>query len=210
MNDLVTASRPLAAHAAGPRHRFSPPASAAEAPTPLERVRDAVTTLVGCLGILTVAWLVASAVGGLGIIVFVTGSMSPSLPTGAAAITRSVDAADLAVGDIVTVRRPGNGAQVTHRIVEIAPVAGDPRARSLVLRGDANQAADLQPYVVQSAPRVLIGAPLVGTIITTAKAPPVMLATAVLIAFVIAWALWPSAERVPHLDADQPTPASSR
>lgn len=208
MNDLVTASRPLAAHAAGPRHRFSPPAPHAAAVAPLERIRDAVTTLVGCLGILTVAWLVASSVGGLGIIVFVTGSMSPSLPTGAAAITRSADAADLVVGDIVTVRRPGTGVQVTHRIVAIDPVDGDPRSRSLTLRGDANDAADLQPYVVQSAPRVLAGAPVLGTLITLAKTPAVMLASAVLIASVIVWALWPSPERTPRADTDpRPSPA---
>lgn len=208
MNDLVTASRPLAAHAAGPRHRFSPHPPDADAVAPLERVRDAVTTLVGCLGILTVAWLVASFIWGLGIIVFVTGSMSPSLPTGAAAVTQTVDAADLVIGDIVTVRRPGNGVQVTHRIIDIAPVAGDPQARSLTLRGDANDAADLQPYVVQSASRVLMGAPVLGTVITTAKTPAVMLTSAVLIAFVIAWALWPTPERTTRADTDpRPSPA---
>lgn len=195
MNDLVTASRPVAAHAAGPRHRASARASATEAVTPIERVRDAVTTFVGCLGILTVAWLVASAVWGLGIIVFMTGSMSPTLPTGAAAITQTVDAADLAVGDVVTVRRPGNGAQVTHRIVDIQPVAGDPQARSLTLRGDANDSADLRPYVVTSAARVLVGAPVAGSIITAAKAPAAMLGGSVLVAAVIAWALWPSSPR---------------
>lgn len=202
MNDLVTASRPVAAHAAGPRHRSSARVSVAASVTPIERVRDAVTTFVGCLGILTVAWLVASAVWGLGIIVFMTGSMSPTLPTGAAAITRTVDAADLAVGDVVTVRRPGNGAQVTHRIVDIAPVAGDPRARSLTLRGDANDSVDLRPYVVTSAPRVLVGAPVAGSVITAAKTPAAMLGGSSLIAAVIAWALWPTSTRASSDSAD--------
>ncbi|BAJ75237.1 signal peptidase I [Microbacterium testaceum StLB037] len=206
MNELVTASRPVAAHAADSRHRSSARASVVTTVTPIERVRDAVTTFVGCLGILIVAWLVASAVWGLGIIVFVTGSMSPTLPTGAAAITRTVDAADLAVGDVVTVRRPGNGAQVTHRIVEIAPVAGDPQARSLTLRGDANDSADLRPYIVTSAPRVLIGAPLAGSIITAAKTPAAMLGGSVLIAAVIAWALWPPSTRTSP-DGDEPAPS---
>ncbi|MBN9212201.1 MAG: hypothetical protein BGO45_14945 [Microbacterium sp. 71-36] len=210
MNDLVTASRPIAAHAAGARHRSSSRASAVGTVAPIERVRDAVTIFVGCLGILTVAWLAASAVWGLGIIVFVTGSMSPTLPTGAAAITRTVDAVDLAVGDVVTVRRPGNGAQVTHRIIDIAPVAGDPQARSLTLRGDANDSADLRPYVVTSAPRVLVGAPGAGSIVTAAKTPVAMLGGSVLVAAVIAWALWPASVRTRADDADPQPSLPSR
>lgn len=161
----------------------------------IERVRDAVTLVFGCLGIVAVAWFAASALWSLGIIVFVTGSMAPSLPTGAAAVTRVVDASELAVGDIVTVRRPDANVQVTHRIVGIAPVAGDPRARSLTLRGDANSAADLEPYIVTEAARVLVGLPVVGEVIVAAKTPAVMLTGAVLVAFVVAWALWPAPEQ---------------
>lgn len=210
MNDLVTAFRPIAAHAARPTRRFPGRVPDADRVPLIDRVRDAVTTLVGCLGILTVVWLAASAVWGLGIIVFVTGSMSPSLPTGAAAITRTVDAADLAVGDVVTVRRPGNGAQVTHRIVAIAPVVGSPQARSLTLRGDANSAADLQPYVVTSAPRVLIGAPAAGWFVIGAKSPGVMLGGAVLIAFVVSWALWPTTRRTTDDDEEEPNDPDTR
>lgn len=208
MSDLVTASRPFAAHAAAKSRHSAAPASDADAVAPMERMRDAVTTVFGCLGILTVAWLAASAVWSLGIIVFVTGSMAPSLPTGAAAVTQTVEASELAVGDIVTVRRPDANVQVTHRIVDIAPVAGNPDARSLTLRGDANANADLKPYVVTEAARVLVGAPGIGWVIIWAKTPAVMLGGAVLIAVVVAWALWPAPARAESgVDTDVVTDA---
>ncbi|MEV8273313.1 signal peptidase I [Microbacterium sp. NPDC077184] len=195
MSELVTASRPFAAHAAASSRHSAAPAREGDVIAPMERVRDAVTTVFGCLGILTVAWLAASAVWSLGIIVFVTGSMAPSLPTGAAAVTQTVEASDLAVGDIVTVRRPDANVQVTHRIVDIAPVVANPDARSLTLQGDANENADLKPYVVTEAARVLAGAPGIGWVIIWAKTPAVMLGGAVLVAFVVAWALWPAPAR---------------
>lgn len=191
MSDLITASRPLAAHAASSSRRSRPQDTDA-APSTIERVRDAVTTVFGCLGILTLAWIAASAIWGLGIIVFVTGSMAPSLPTGAAAITQTVAAEELEIGDVVTVRRPDANSQVTHRIVEIGSVAGRPDARSLTLKGDDNAHADLTPYIVDEAQRVIIGAPGVGWVMIWAKTPVVMLGGAVLIAVVVAWALWPT------------------
>lgn len=205
MIEPLTASRPLAAHAASLSGRGSARSSEGR-PVPLiERVRDAVTLVFGCLGIVAVAWFAASALWSLGIIVFVTGSMAPSLPTGAAAVTRVVDASELAVGDIVTVRRPDANEQVTHRIVGIAPVADDPRARSLTLRGDANSAADLEPYIVTEAARVLVGLPVVGEVIIAAKTPGVMLGGAGLVAFVVTWALWPAPERA-GADEDRSDP----
>lgn len=157
----------------------------------------------GCVGILAVAWLAASAIWSLGIIVFVTGSMAPSLPPGAAAITQTVDAADLAIGDIVTVRRPDANVQVTHRIVDIAVVAENPHARSLVLRGDANTDEDLQPYVVTEAARVIIGAPAIGGALIGAKTPAVMLGGAVVVALVVTWAWWPVSVRAESVE-DEP------
>ncbi|MDZ8201275.1 signal peptidase I [Microbacterium sp. SSW1-59] len=209
MSDSVTASRPLAAHAAPSSPRSTRRSAGDATVPPIERVRDAVTTVFGCIGILTVTWLAASAIWGLGIIVFVTGSMAPALPTGAAAVTQTVAAGDLSVGDIVTVRRPDANMQVTHRIVEIAPVAANPDARSLTLRGDANANADLEPYVVTEAARVLAGAPGVGWVVIWAKSPAVMLGGAILLAFVVAWALWPSPVRATSDDDSDAAPETT-
>lgn len=165
------------------------------APERPRRVRDALLASLGVLGALTLIWLAVSAILSLSIIVFITGSMSPTMPTGAAAVVQRVAAADLEVGDVVTVLKEDGETPVTHRIVEIDDVTGRPSARELTLRGDANSFVDSTHYIVEEAPRVLVSAPHVGWAIIWAKSPAVSIALAVGLAVTIAWALWPSASR---------------
>ncbi|MFG6443671.1 signal peptidase I [Microbacterium sp. P07] len=152
-------------------------------------------TVLGIVGVATVVWLAASAALGLSIIVFVTGSMSPTMPTGAAAVVQEVPASRLVVGDVVTVPRPNSATPVTHRVVEVASVPGDDRSRSLVLRGDANSIDDPDPYVVDEARRVVVAAPGVGWVVIAAKTPAAMVAFSLIVAAAIAWALWPGERR---------------
>ncbi|MFL2001805.1 MULTISPECIES: signal peptidase I [unclassified Microbacterium] len=191
------------APARGPAHhaRAGGPVAAHAAATPRRRdvVRDAVIAVLGVVGILTIVWLVASAALGLSIIVFVTGSMGPSLPTGSAAVVREVAASELAVGDIVTVPRPNSTAPVTHRVVAIDGVPGNAQARSLVLRGDANTIDDPDPYIVEDVRRVMVGAPGAGWVVIAAKTPAAMGGITLVVAAAVAWALWPApASRVPR------------
>ncbi|GAA2072388.1 signal peptidase I [Microbacterium hatanonis] len=187
---------PTEAPARGPAHqaRVRGPVAAHAAADVRRRgaVRDGVITVLGVVGILTIVWLAASAALGLSIIVFVTGSMSPSLPTGSAAVVREVPASELAVGDVVTVPRPNSPAPVTHRIVAIDDVPGNVDARSLVLRGDANTIDDPDPYVVEDVRRVVVGAPGAGWVVIAAKTPAAMAGITLVVAGAIAWALWPA------------------
>jgi signal peptidase I len=48
-----------------------------------------------------------------------TGSMSPDLPVGSVAMTRSVAPTSLHVGDVATYQEPGGTNLITHRIVAI-------------------------------------------------------------------------------------------
>lgn len=180
------AGGPVAAHAeASPRRRGA--------------VRDAVITVLGVVGILTIVWLVMSAALGLSIIVFVTGSMAPSLPTGSAAVVREIPASELAIGDVVTVPRPDSATPVTHRVVAIDAVPGNTPARSLVLRGDANTIDDPEPYVVEEVRRVIVGAPGAGWVVIAAKTPAAMAGITLVVAAAVAWALWPApAPRIPR------------
>ncbi|MGU3356456.1 signal peptidase I [Microbacterium sp. M4A5_1d] len=164
-------------------------------PSRLGRIRDVVITLIGVIGIVTIAWLLAAWLWGLSIVVFVTGSMSPTMPVGTAAVSQLTDAADLRIGDVVTVPRPDTGQPVTHRIVAIDEVAAAPAQRELTLQGDDNEFADSQTYVVDEAPRVLASAPALGSVVLWAQTPPVMIAASVAIALAIAWALWPTPTR---------------
>lgn len=167
------------------------PAQRAPRPRAGERARDAVITVLGVLGAAALLWLLAGGIFGVSIIVFMTGSMSPTMPTGAAAIVQTVPAADLQVGDVVTVARRDTGTPVTHRIVEIAD-GREAAERILTLRGDDNDFADSERYAVSEAPRVVVSAPGVGWVIMAARHPAVTVTLAAGIAAAIVWALWPS------------------
>lgn len=157
-----------------------------------ERLRDVVITVLGLLGIVTIAWLGASLLFGLSIIVFVTGSMAPTMPTGSAAIVQTVAASELVEGDVVTVARPDSGVPVTHRIVAIDTSETDSDVRMLTLQGDANDFADRDRYRVTEVERVVGAAPVLGWVVIWARNPLVMGAFSIGLAAAIAWALWPS------------------
>ncbi|KAA9087268.1 signal peptidase I [Microbacterium radiodurans] len=169
----------------------------------VDRIRDAVITVLGIVGIITIAWLIAAWLFGLSLVVFVTGSMTPTMPVGAAAISQATAAADLEVGDVVTVTRPDTGQPVTHRIVAIDTVTTSADARELTLQGDDNDFADTQTYRVDEAPRVLVSAPGVGSVVLWAQTPIVMIAGSILIASAIAWALWPTGNRREDAEPDE-------
>ena len=96
------------------------------------------------------------------LVTLVSGSMSPTYPTGALLLVRKVDAdRGIKVSDVVTVAR-ASGMPVTHRVVEIVIVDGRPAYRT---KGDANSTPDAQLAVPGSVvgrvqgqlPRWLIG-----------------------------------------------------
>lgn len=161
-------------------------------------IKDVLLTLAGMLGLLSIVWFSLAHVFSLSIVVLLTGSMAPGLPTGSVIVVeRRVPAVDLVIGDIVTVPRPGYDLPVTHRVVGVDGIAGDATARSLTLQGDANATADREPYAVHTAQRAVIGVPTLGYVIRILQSPLFMGAATVLIASAIVWAFWPpSVERV--------------
>jgi signal peptidase I len=159
------------------------------------RLRDAVLTVLGSLGIVCVLWLGLAWIFGLSILVFITGSMAPAMPAGAAAIVQHVSAPELEVGDVVTVPKPSSGLPVTHRIVEIAGVDGRPAERELTLKGDANRTIDPHTYVVAEAERVVVAAPELGRVVVWAKSPVATAILTIAVAGSIVWALWPAHRR---------------
>ncbi|MET3963657.1 signal peptidase I [Marmoricola sp. OAE513] len=94
-------------------------------------------------------------------LVFLSGSMSPDVTTGSLGFSRSVDAADIKVGDVVTVTTKVD-AKVTHRVV--AATHHDDVV-TLQLKGDANQTADEELYRVSSAPRLMFAVPKLGYLV---------------------------------------------
>jgi len=138
-----------------------------------------------CLLLVALAWA-----GGITMVMFRTGSMSPAIPTGSLAIVREVPSADLAVGDVVTVDRPGR-LPVTHRVVDVeatTPV-------TLTLQGDANPAPDAETYQVETVRRVLWSVPELGRVVAQLQQPYVLGMTAVVVAGCVTWWLWPREEK---------------
>lgn len=128
----------------------------------LERVvwwaRQGLLTGGAVLGAVCILAAVAAAAFGLRPLVFLSGSMSPTIETGALGIAHEVSASSLESGDVVSVPTEG-GERVTHRIVSVAM---DGAEAELTLRGDANATADADTYRVTHADRVLFDVPLVG------------------------------------------------
>jgi len=133
----------------------------------LRGLRELVLTLGAVAGVLCLLSGAAAIAFDVKPVVFRSGSMSPAIGTGALAFSRTVDASDLRVGDVVTVPS-GTGDRITHRIQDISVVDG--RA-ALVLRGDANSAPDDRVYLVDSAPRVLFDVPRAGYVVSFATGP---------------------------------------
>ncbi|MBB6629525.1 signal peptidase I [Nocardioides sp. KIGAM211] len=123
--------------------------------------RQTLLTVGAVLGGLCVVVAITAAAFGVRPLVFQSGSMAPTISTGSLAISREVPADDLRKGDVVSVPT-ATGTRVTHRIVKIDVTDG---VATLVLKGDANEVADADPYTVRHADRVLFAVPLLGYVI---------------------------------------------
>ncbi|HEU5318483.1 MAG TPA: signal peptidase I [Chloroflexota bacterium] len=105
-----------------------------------------------------------------------SGSMEPSIHTGALVIVQPVQPADVRVGDVITFRRPEDPDNtITHRVVEVragAPAAGLPAVPVFRTKGDANNVAD--PWDVQLqgiAWRVTFSVPFAGYVFAFTQQP---------------------------------------
>ena len=116
--------------------------------TTLQRIgriaREALLTLLALGGVCCIVLVILAFTGGYSLIMFKTGSMSPTIPAGSVALVQEIPASDIAVGDVVTVDRDG-ALPVTHRVTSIADDT-DGAARTFTMRGDANEIEDPLPY----------------------------------------------------------------
>jgi signal peptidase len=90
-------------------------------------------------------------------------SMAPAIPLGALVVTTPVEAAALAVGDVVSVRVGPEQAVFTHRIVRVVARQGEIWIET---RGDANDAPD--PAIVPASSvvgRVALTVPVLGYLV---------------------------------------------
>jgi signal peptidase len=145
----------------------------------VERLRD--TSASRALGVLAVLLLVAlvvpfvvysvpAVVGGEESYVVLTASMTPAISPGDAVVVGDVDAADVAVGDVITFERSANDEiPVTHRVIEV--VESD-QGTAFRTKGDANEDADaalVTPDRVVG--KVLLTIPYIGFVVQFVNSP---------------------------------------
>jgi signal peptidase len=121
-------------------------------------MRDIALTAAALIGVLTFVLTVICAALHVRPLVFMSGSMSPTIDAGALAFAQRTPIGDLKRGDIVSVITD-KGSRVTHRVIAIDRTGAAPELR---LKGDANPIEDRDPYIVPSADRVLFSIPHVG------------------------------------------------
>ena len=155
---------------------------------PKGAARELVLALGAIAGVIGIVGFAASLAFGVSFDVFRTGSMAPTMPQGALAITVPVAASDLRVGEVVTVPVDGSSLPVTHRIVGID---GTGRERLLTLKGDDNRTADATPYRVHTARLVVWSAPGIGAIWALLRSPLMIALGTVVIAALVLWSFWP-------------------
>lgn len=136
---------------------------------PVTRTRGDLLLTVGAgLGTLCVVAAVLALSLGLRPMIFETGSMAPTIPTGSLGLSRTVPAASVHEGDVVSVVRQ-DGVRVTHRVESVSEPTGN--SVPLRLRGDANDTTDRQPYVVTEVQRIVGTVPLLGYVAVWLKNP---------------------------------------
>jgi len=157
------------------------------------RVQQVCLDVACAVGVLVIVWFLLSVLLGWSLVLFKTGSMAPTYPTGAAGIAVPVAAEQIEPGDVVTVPRAEGGLPVTHRVVSVDdPGTGD-GSRELVLQGDDNANPDREVYTVTEADKVLVGAPYVGYAVTVLAQPKTLAILTAAMAALTVWVFWPRA-----------------
>lgn len=159
------------------------------------RVGNVLLWVASAGGVVCIALVLLSAVFHVSLIMFKTGSMSPTIPTGSLAVVREIPASDIRVGDVVTVDRPG-ALPVTHRVTS---VSGSGEARQITMRGDANPVEDPAPYDVTSVRLVVASVPQLASVVVWMSNPLVLGAIAIAAGLLVTWSFWPHDEKSePH------------
>ena len=157
---------------------------------------DVLLWIAAIAGVVCMLLVVLALTVSITLIMFRTGSMSPTIPAGSVAVVQEVAASDVEVGDVVTVDRVGD-LPVTHRVTSISPGASDAE-RVITMRGDANAGDDPYPYTVQTVRVVLFSVPGIASVIVAMGNPYVLGALTIAATALVVWAFWPRSSNSRH------------
>ncbi|SMQ73891.1 signal peptidase, endoplasmic reticulum-type [Plantibacter sp. VKM Ac-1784] len=171
--------------------------------TERQQPRRSVASIVGSTllnlaavgGVVCIVLVILATCFNITLIMFKTGSMSPTIPTGSLALVREIPASDIAVGDVVTVDRAGQ-LPVTHRVTSVTggvDTAGP--QRTITMQGDANLSEDPEPYTVSTVRIVLASVPGLAYLVVWLSNPWVLAGLTLSCSALVMWAFWPRSDR---------------
>ncbi|MGN8026428.1 signal peptidase I [Microbacterium sp. 22242] len=162
--------------------------------------------IVALAGLVCIVLVILAFTAHITLIMFRTGSMAPTIPTGSVAIVQQIPASQVHVGDVVTVDRPGE-LPVTHRVRAVADgsVSGE---RLLTLRGDANAQDDVAPYPVSTVRIVRFSVPGLAPVIVAFGNPLVLGGITIGVTALVVWAFWPRGRGSGGRDGSDEAPAA--
>ena len=142
-------------------------------------------------GVVFIVLIILSVLFNITLIMFKTGSMSPTIPAGSLAVVKQIPASEIKVGDVLTVDR-GASLPVTHRVTS---VEGTGTERTITMKGDANESEDPLPYTLTEARLVLASVPGLAHVVVWFSNPLVLGALTLATTVLVTWAFWPKNPR---------------
>lgn len=155
-----------------------------------DRATDAVLWAVSILGTLAATAAALCLIFGYSIVLFSTGSMTPTIRSGDLTVVKSVSASEIRVGDILTVDREDQ-LPITHRVTRIEE--GDSEEKRIItMKGDANRIPDRDSYEVERARVHVFTVPGVAHLYDRVFSNPfVACSVFVIVGALATWGLWP-------------------
>lgn len=158
-------------------------------------VREVLLTLAALGGVICIVLVIMAFAGGFSLIMFKTGSMTPTIPAGSVALVQKIPASEIAVGDVVTVDRT-DALPITHRVTSVQPGEGE-GTRIITMKGDANDVEDPAPYTVADVRIVRGSVPDLANVIVWFGSPWVLGGVTLGASLLVVWAFWPRKESAP-------------
>lgn len=173
----------------------------------LHIAREVFLTAGAVLGVVCIVVTLSGLAFGIKPLMFRSGSMAPAIHTGDLAFSRTVDAAQVSKGDIISVVN-SSGNRVTHRMVSAAK-SGD--ARQFTLKGDANKSPDVEVYTAKKVQRVMVTIPKAGYVVAAASSQIGIFILGIYVALMLLLVIRrPTPPSDPDGDADRPRKPGAR
>lgn len=168
------------------------PQCEAGARSPAAWLGEALLNVLAALGAVCIALVILGFAFNVSIMMFKTGSMTPTITAGSIAFVHEIPAEEMEVGDIITADRGEKVLPVTHRVTSI--LGADSGQVTFEMKGDANEAKDPEPYTAETARKVMFSIPSVAPAIQSFRDPFVLGGITIAASLLVVWAFWPRRE----------------